>query len=139
MFETQYKRPDNGLQYGVFPVKRRRQRVETIIGVNIRALFGGNLRRFRKNANLSQSGLAEKADLAPNFVNDIENGRKWISPESLGKLSKALGIEPYQLFISSPMWNNQGVEYLTLFLSDIEKMSKEYRERFFIEEPEKNS
>ena len=119
-------------------MKYKKQKVETIIGVNIRALFGSNLRKLRKDANLSQSGLAEKADLAPNFVNDIENGRKWVSPESLGKLSKALGIEPYQLFISSPMWSNQGTEYLTLFLSDIEKVSNEYRERFLGANPEKN-
>ena len=118
-------------------MKHKKQKVETIIGVNIRSLFGSNLRKLRKVANLSQSGLAEKADLAPNFVNDIENGRKWVSPESLGKLSKALEIEPYQLFISSPMWSSQGTEYLTLFLSDIEKVSNEYRERFLGENPEK--
>ena len=128
------ERPDNEPQYGVFPVKHRRQKAETMIGVNIRALLGSNLRKLRKNAQLSQVNLAEKADLAPNFINDIENGRKWISPESLGKLSKALEIEPYKFFISSPIWNNQGMEYLSLFLSDIDKMSKEYRERFNIEE-----
>jgi len=49
--------------------------------------------------NLSQLALATKVDMAANFINNIEHGKKWISPESMQKLCNALGIEPYQLFL----------------------------------------
>ena len=120
--------------YGVFPVKSRGQNLESIKGVSIIAIFSSNLRRLRKDANLTQVNLAEKADLAPNFINDIENVKKWVSAESLGKLANALEVEPSQFFISSPIWNNQSREIISLFLSDFEKMSQDYRKRFLVED-----
>ena len=43
--------------------------------------------------------LASKSGLATNFINDIENCKKWISPSTLSKLSEALNISPYKLFL----------------------------------------
>ena len=107
-----------------------KRKEETVIGANMRAIFSSNLRKIREEAKLSQINLAEKADLAPNFINAIENGKKWISPESLGRLAKSLEVEPYQFFLTDSKWNTQGKEYLSLFISDIEKVSKDYRERY---------
>ena len=117
-------------------MKRKGRNIESIKGVSIIAIFSSNLRRLRKDANLTQVNLAEKADLAPNFINDIENGKKWVSAESLGKLASALEVEPSQFFVSSPKWNNQGKEIISLFLSDFDKMSQDYRRRFLIEDAE---
>ena len=114
-------------------MKGKKRKNETILGVNIRAMLSTNLRKFRKDANLSQILLAEKASLAPNFVNDIENGRKWVSPESLGKLANALKVEPHQFFIGEQQWGTQGKEYLALFISDVEKISKDYKDRYLQE------
>ena len=115
-------------------MKGQRQRKETIKGVNIRALFSRNLRRLRTNASLSQVTLAHTADLAPNFINDIENGKKWVSPETIGKLAMALNAEPYQFFLSDAMWDDKGAELFSLYLSDFEDSMKksltEYRTRF---------
>ena len=106
----------------------------TIEGINIRALFSRNLKRLRKIANLSQVNLASEADLTHNFINDIENGKKWVSPETIAKLSTALKAEPYQFFISDCKWNNQVSEMFSLYLDDMEdahaKMVEEYRRRF---------
>ena len=49
--------------------------------------------------NLSQLALATEIEMAPNFINNIEHGKKWVSPESLQKLCDALKIQPYQLFL----------------------------------------
>ena len=110
---------------------------ETINGVSIRSLFARNLRRLRGIAKLSQINLASEAGLTHNFINDIENGKKWVSPESIAKLAIALKAEPYQFFISDPKWNNQGAELFSLYLNDfensLEKISKEYRSRFLDE------
>ena len=119
-------------------MKSKRQTEKTTKGIQIRAVFSSNLRRLRKNAQLSQISLAAKAGLAPNFINDIENGKKWVSPESLGKLAIALEAEPYQFFITSPKWDVQGKEFLSLLLSDIERVSSDYRKRFFFENTEED-
>ncbi|MCL2069867.1 MAG: helix-turn-helix domain-containing protein [Treponema sp.] len=107
---------------------------ETIKGINIRSLFSKNLKRLRVLANLSQVNLANEAGLTHNFINDIENGKKWVSPETIGKLADALKAEPYQFFLSDSRWNSQGAELFSLYLNDFqdsfEKMTKEYRIRF---------
>lgn len=66
---------------------------------DVQALLAMNLRRARANKKLSQLALAEQAGMAATFINDIEHGRKWVSPKTVNKLCKELGIQPYQLFI----------------------------------------
>ena len=36
-----------------------------------------NIKRLRLQKNLSQENLAEKADISPSFLSDIENGKIW--------------------------------------------------------------
>ncbi|MCL2319215.1 MAG: helix-turn-helix domain-containing protein [Treponema sp.] len=107
---------------------------ETMQGINIRSLFSRNLKRLRTMANLSQMNLAANAGLTHNFINDIENGKKWVSPETIAKLATALRAEPYQFFLADPKWNNQGAEIFSLYLNDFqdsfEKMVDDYRNRF---------
>ena len=107
---------------------------ETTKGISIRSLFSRNLKRLRRLANISQVDLAAEADLTHNFINDIENGKKWVSAETIGKLSKALKAEPYQFFISESKWDNQGAvifsHYLKDFTDSFNKVVKEYRSRY---------
>lgn len=51
--------------------------------------------------NFSQETLAEKAEISPSFLSDIENGKKWGSFETLASLANALEIEPYELLLPS--------------------------------------
>ncbi|MDR2303888.1 MAG: helix-turn-helix domain-containing protein [Treponema sp.] len=39
-----------------------------------------------------------KLDISVNFLSNIENGNKWISPLTLVKFASTLNIEPYELF-----------------------------------------
>jgi len=107
---------------------------KTIEGIQIRALLSRNLKRIRTNAGLSQTSLAERASLAPNHINAIENGKRWVSSETIAKLSIALKAEPYQFFLSDSRWRNQATEMFSLFLDDFEsnhsKLMSEYRGRF---------
>jgi len=118
-------------------VKETKEPRETIKGINIRSLFSRNLRRLRSVANMSQLALAETAGLTHNFINDIENGKKWVSAETIGKLAFALKAEPYQFFISESKWNDQGAEIFSLYLDDftdsIAKVVKDYRFRYLAE------
>ena len=101
---------------------------------NIRGLFSKNLKRLRNSANISQLALANMADLTHNFINDIENGKKWVSDETIGKLATALKAEPYQFFLSESRWNEKSAEIFSTYLSDFEntfqKLTEEYRRRY---------
>lgn len=72
-------------------------------GQGIRELFSNNLKKLRLSQNLSQLALSSKAGLAHNFVNDIENNKKWVSPDTIAKLANALGVEPGDLFRFNPL------------------------------------
>jgi transcriptional regulator with XRE-family HTH domain len=58
----------------------------------VRKGIGSNIRHFRRKAGLSQESLAERADLHPVYISQVERGTKAVSVEALWKLSKALRI-----------------------------------------------
>ena len=58
-----------------------------------------NLKKFRKEKGWSQFELAEKAGISEQTMNSIEGLRLWPSDKTLSKLTSALKIEPYLLFI----------------------------------------
>ena len=66
---------------------------------DVRRLFGYNLKRIRKLKGISQQQLAEMVEMAFTFISDVENGKKWVSPESIAKFTAALSAEPYQFFL----------------------------------------
>ncbi len=55
-------------------------------------IIGESIRRFRKRAELSQEKLAEKADLHPVYVGELERGEEAASVAALIRIAKALGI-----------------------------------------------
>lgn len=74
--------------------------------------------------------LAEETELTFNFINDIENGKKWVSPNTLAKLSAAVNVQPYHFFL--PVQNarqHYKNETLSAFSDDIlNQISKIFRE-----------
>ena len=64
----------------------------------VRKDIGPNVRNFRKKAGLSQESLAEKAELHPVYISQVERGTKAVSVEALWKLSRALGVTMAALF-----------------------------------------
>jgi transcriptional regulator with XRE-family HTH domain len=73
---------------------------------NIREILANNLREHRRRLGLSQPKFAELANLSTHYVSMIESERKFPTPEVLGRLAAALGIEPHELFAAppSPEW-----------------------------------
>ncbi|MGA9449813.1 MAG: helix-turn-helix transcriptional regulator [Verrucomicrobiia bacterium] len=57
-----------------------------------RKLIGENIRIHRKKAGLSQEKLAEKADLHPVYISQVERADRAVTIDSLLKITKALGI-----------------------------------------------
>jgi transcriptional regulator with XRE-family HTH domain len=61
-------------------------------------LFILNLKKLRKIKGISQKKLAEKCKAAHSYIRQIECGNRYPSFAFIGKIAKALDIEPYQLF-----------------------------------------
>jgi transcriptional regulator with XRE-family HTH domain len=57
-----------------------------------RRLLGEAIRQHRKQVGLNQETLAEKADLHPGYVSQVERGVKTISVDALLRIAKVLGV-----------------------------------------------
>ena len=67
--------------------------------MDIVKVFGTNLKKYRKEKNLSQEKFAELCDLHRTYISDIECFRRSISLENIQKIADALEIETYKLFM----------------------------------------
>lgn len=65
---------------------------------NIKKTLWNRIREIRIEKWFSQERLAQRAKLHRTFVSDIERWESNTTLESIEKLSKALGIEPVELF-----------------------------------------
>ena len=65
----------------------------------VRAVLAENIKKYRSKRGWSQLFLSEKLDISANFLSEIENGKGWVSPLTLAKLTTALEIEIFELFI----------------------------------------
>ena len=57
-----------------------------------RKVLGEAIRQLRKQADLSQEKLAEKADLHHNYIGEIERGEKAATIDTLVSVADALGV-----------------------------------------------
>lgn len=67
--------------------------------MNICNLFGKNIKKYRLESKISQEKLAELTGLHRTYISDIERGLRSISLNNIEKLSIALNVEIYKLFI----------------------------------------
>jgi len=68
--------------------------------MTIREILSKNLKENRQKIGLTQSELAERAGISTNFVAMIELKHKFPTPETLDRLSAALNVKTYELFIT---------------------------------------
>jgi transcriptional regulator with XRE-family HTH domain len=61
------------------------------------AAFGSNVRKAREKKDLTQEGLAEKANLDQTYISGIERGVRNPSILSIARLAKALSISISEL------------------------------------------
>lgn len=55
--------------------------------------IGEAIRQFRKAAGMSQEKLAERADLHPVYVGEVERGEEAASINALVRIAKALRVK----------------------------------------------
>ncbi len=63
--------------------------------------LGRRLARIRRERGLTQEKLAERANLANNYISNIENGRSIPSLETVVKLCEALDATPNDLLMET--------------------------------------
>ena len=69
--------------------------------LDIRKIFGENVKHYRKKLGLSQEQLAEKLDISPSHMSVIETGSKFVTYKLLEKLVSILQVMPAALFYTS--------------------------------------
>lgn len=62
--------------------------------------LGQTIRRLRRQADLTQEELAERAGLSANYVGQIERGEKNPGALALFALARGLGVRPAKLLES---------------------------------------
>ena len=66
--------------------------------MEVKTLFGLNLKRFRKEKHLSQEQLSEKVEISVKHLSKIERGLTFVSSDLLEKISNNLGVSVARLF-----------------------------------------
>lgn len=64
---------------------------------NIRKVLGVNVKYYRFLIGYTQEQLAEKCELSPRYISDIENYNGNISIDTLSRIANVLKIESYLL------------------------------------------
>lgn len=64
---------------------------------NIKKRLGRRIQELRKSNKLTQEQLAEKIEIGTSSY--IETGKFYPTPETLGKIAKALNVEIYELYM----------------------------------------
>ena len=67
--------------------------------MNIKELFGTNLRKFRTQKEYSQEKFAELCGLHRTYISDIECFQRNVSLENIQKIAEALEMKTYMLLV----------------------------------------
>jgi len=84
--------------------------------MNVKAVFGANLKVYRKEKKLSQEQLSEKVGITMKHLSEIERGIVFASAGLLDKLAENLDIPVFAFFLTG-----NGIYYDNIMLDRIEK------------------
>jgi len=84
--------------------------------MNVKGIFGKNLKYYRKGKNLSQEQLSEKADITVKHLSEIERGIVFASANLMEKLAENLDIPIFAFFLT-----DNSIYYDNIMLNRIEK------------------
>ena len=84
--------------------------------MNVKGIFGKNLKYYRKEKKLSQDQLSENVDITVKHLSEIERGIVFASANLMEKLAENLDIPIFAFFLTD---NN--IYYDNIMLARIEK------------------
>lgn len=65
--------------------------------MDIRVIFGENMRRHRTALDLSQEAFAEKCGLHRTYISSIERFQRNVSIDNIQRIADALNVPAYKL------------------------------------------
>ena len=68
-----------------------------MIVMDIKKIFGQNVRRLRKARGFSQEELAERAGLHRTYIGSIERGERNVSLKNIAAIAQALDVNVTEL------------------------------------------
>ena len=66
--------------------------------LNVKNFVGQKIKRWRLEQNITQEQLAHRLDLSQGYINQIENGKRSFTLETLQKVAGVLGIPLSDIF-----------------------------------------
>ena len=96
--------------------------------MRIQAIFSENMRKYRKESNLTQEKLAEMCNTDHRYIGQIETGNRCPSLEFVEKIANALKVSPYLLFYDHS--DNENKETVELNLEQQLKVKSMLFENF---------
>lgn len=91
--------------------------------MDIKKELGSNIKKFRKKKKLTQEQFAELINVAPRTLYGIENGKNFVTSETLEKIINVLEITSADLFSGEENLNSQ--EIIDYLKTNIENLIKE--------------
>jgi transcriptional regulator with XRE-family HTH domain len=71
---------------------------ETMTQTKIQTILATNIKKMRRDRNMTQAALAKKAGTVGNYIALIENAARFPSAEMVERLAEALEVESTELF-----------------------------------------
>ena len=84
--------------------------------MNVKGIFGKNLKYYRKEKKLSQEQLSENVDITVKHLSEIERGIVFASAGLMEKLAENLDIPIFAFFLT-----DNSIYYDNIMLARIEK------------------
>lgn len=69
--------------------------------MDIKHIFGKNVKYYRFLKKYSQAELAEKTNISSTYLSEVERGMHSLDFDKLEILCQCLDIEPFQLFLQT--------------------------------------
>jgi transcriptional regulator with XRE-family HTH domain len=66
--------------------------------MGLQQVFMGNMRKYRKQAGITQEKLAELCDCDSSYIRQIETGKRFPSVRYIERIAGAVGVAPHLLF-----------------------------------------
>ena len=89
--------------------------------------FIRNLKHYRKRQRMRQLDLAFAIGKSANYINSVENGKYFPSPETIDQIAAALGIKSELLFMSD-VPQEEGSEESPAPPVDLQKLERQLQE-----------
>lgn len=93
--------------------------------IHLQKYIGQRIRSIRKEKNLSQQNLSEKASVGIDYISNLETKGSNIKIDTLEKIITALNITPSELFESRITPKNPHLELLADQLTQLPQTSQE--------------